>query len=466
MLDLALYVQKRLHVARYLPHRTLSSQSLTRASTNTLQCPLPNTSAPLMQALDPDKARVFAVDVVEELRSCGYEAVWAGGCVRDQLLGKEPKDYDVATNATPDQVREVFGKGRTILIGAAFGVITVLGPRSAGQIEVATFRRDAIYSDGRHPDSVAFSNAEEDALRRDFTINGLFFDPITKEVIDYVGGQTDLQQRVLRAIRDPEERIEEDKLRMLRAVRFAATFAFEIDPSTMSAIQRHADELQVVSAERIAAELRRMLTHDNRRRAAELLRESGLLSTILPELDIADEAWQETLRLLEAVSEPTTSVVFALLLRPVHVGNHDAGQVEHICRRWKLSNEEIDGVLFCLDCEATIRSANAVPWPTLQRLLIAPRIKELMRFCEAVALIVARQMAAIDYCSKKLALPPDELNPSPLLDGDTLRSAGLPPGPIYKRLLSEVRDAQLEGTVSTPDEALELAKSLANATDS
>lgn len=413
-----------------------------------------------MPTIDPDKARDFARDVVQQLRSHGYEAVWAGGCVRDGLLGKQPKDYDVATNATPDQVREVFGHRRTLPIGAAFGVITVLGPRAAGPIEVATFRRDATYSDGRHPDSVAFSNAEEDALRRDFTINGLFFDPVAEEVIDYVDGRRDLQQGILRAIRDPEERFAEDKLRMLRAVRFAATLAFDIDPATMSAIQRHADELQVVSAERIAAELRRMLTHDNRRRAAELLRESGLLRVILPEFDVNGAAWQQTLRLLEAVREPTTSVALALLLRFVHVQDHEAGWVEEIGRRWKLSNEEIDGVLICLRGEATIRSAPTIPWPSLQRQLIAPRIKELMSYCEAVALVVDGRLEAIDYCSAKLALPPDELNPTPLLDGDVLRSAGVTPGPIYKQLLTAVRDAQLEGTIASAAEALDLAKSL------
>lgn len=168
--------------------------------------------------------RQFAVEVVERLRTAGYEALWAGGCVRDQLLQRTPKDYDVATSAHPDQIRDVFGRRRTLPIGAAFGVITVLGPKSAGQIEVATFRQDATYSDGRHPDSVTFSTAEEDARRRDFTINGLFYDPLNEQVIDFVGGQQDIDRRVVRAIGDPYERIAEDKLRMLRAVRFSATF--------------------------------------------------------------------------------------------------------------------------------------------------------------------------------------------------------------------------------------------------
>ncbi|MEX0586183.1 MAG: CCA tRNA nucleotidyltransferase, partial [Pirellulales bacterium] len=208
--------------------------------------------------------RDFALEIVRRLRDAGHEALWAGGCVRDQLLGLAPKDYDVATNATPDQIREVFGRRRTLPIGAAFGVITVLGPRSAGQIEVATFRTDATYSDGRHPDSVTFTNAEHDAQRRDFTINGLFFDPVANEVVDYIGGQQDLETRILRAIGDPRLRLREDKLRMLRAVRFAASFGFQIEPATLQAIQEMAPEVTTVSAERIGMEIRRMLTDSHR----------------------------------------------------------------------------------------------------------------------------------------------------------------------------------------------------------
>src|SRR6185369_6621765 len=191
-----------------------------------------------------------AVDVVRCLRGAGHQSLWAGGCVRDQLMEQLPKDYDVATDAVPQQVREVFGKRRTLEIGAAFGVVTVLGPKGAGQIDVATFRRDASYSDGRHPDAVTFSDAEHDAQRRDFTINGLFFDPLAEQVIDYVGGQRDIEQRVIRAIGDPLARIAEDKLRMLRAVRFAARFDFAIDSDTLAAIRQQARELVIVSAER------------------------------------------------------------------------------------------------------------------------------------------------------------------------------------------------------------------------
>ncbi len=180
----------------------------------------------------PDRARRFAVWIVQKLHDAGFEALWAGGCVRDELLGLVPHDYDVATNATPDEVRSCFGTRRTLAIGAAFGVVTVLGGREEGQIEVATFRCDAAYSDGRRPDSVSFSTAREDALRRDFTVNGMFYNPLTHEVIDYVGGRRDLEAGVVRAIGNPLERFAEDKLRMLRAARLASTFGFRVDPDT------------------------------------------------------------------------------------------------------------------------------------------------------------------------------------------------------------------------------------------
>lgn len=186
--------------------------------------------------------RRFAKQVVEDLRAAGHEALWAGGCVRDGLLGIEPKDYDVATDAGPDRVREVFGRRRTIPVGAAFGVITVLGPKPCDPIEVATFRTDGEYRDGRHPESVRFTTAEEDAQRRDFTINGLFYDPIEERVIDYVGGEADLGGRTVRAIGDASARFGEDKLRMLRAVRFATTFGFDIEAETLAAIRAMAGE--------------------------------------------------------------------------------------------------------------------------------------------------------------------------------------------------------------------------------
>ena len=233
-------------------------------------------------------AREFAVEIVRKLRAAGHTALLAGGCVRDLLLGREPKDFDVATTARPEQVRDLFGHRRTLAVGASFGVIVVVPPRGseAGQVEVATFRTEGPYQDGRRPESVAFCTPEEDAQRRDFTINGMFYDPVEARVLDFVGGEADLAARVLRAIGDPHARMREDKLRMLRAVRFAATLDFMLDEVTAAAVREMAHEIVVVSHERIAQELRRMLVDTHRRRAVELCDSVGLLSVILPEVAI------------------------------------------------------------------------------------------------------------------------------------------------------------------------------------
>jgi len=424
----------------------------------------------VMTTVDSENAREFAVHVVRKLRDAGFEAYWAGGCVRDQLLGLRPKDYDVATDATPDQTRKVFGFRRTLAIGEAFGVIVVLGPKTAGQIEVATFRCDAQYSDGRHPDSVTFSSAEEDSRRRDFTINGLFFDPIGERVIDFVGGQADLEQGVVRAIGDPLERIAEDKLRMLRAVRMAATFDFALDPDTLAAVQQQSHQITVVSAERIAAELRRMLPHANRRRAVELLYESRLLAVVLPELrEIAsddgsqpdDTPWQRTLRVLEHLCDPTFSMAFAALVREaIHLEARHVPEVQQICQRLKLTNAERQESEFLLMHERQVRSATRVPWPRLQRILIQEHSLVLLSYGRAVAKAIGEGTAEIDYCHQKLSLPREELDPPPLINGDDLQDAGLPRGPVYKRILDAVRDAQLEKRVDSKQEALELANQL------
>jgi tRNA nucleotidyltransferase/poly(A) polymerase len=414
-------------------------------------------------------AREFAVRVVRELRAAGHAAYWAGGCVRDQLLGLAPKDYDVATDAPPERVREIFGHRRTLAIGASFGVITVLGPKHASPIEVATFRRDAAYSDGRHPDSVAFSNAHEDAQRRDFTINGLFFDPLQGEVIDYVDGQADLRRGIIRAIGNPTERIAEDKLRMLRGIRFAATFGFALDLATLAAIQQQADELVIVSAERIAAEMRRMLVHANREGALRLLDEAGLLEIVLPESAsleplTADGPWPRTLRVLQglgAFGQPTFAVALAALLRemrPAAEATHSL--VASVASRWKLANDERDGVAKLLREEPLVRRASELPWPQLQRILIAPRIEELLHYSAAVAQQTDGYTAEIELCRAKLALPAVELNPPPLVTGNDLIAAGLPAGPGFRALLEAIRDAQLERQIATPAEALALARRL------
>lgn len=420
--------------------------------------------------MQPDKARQFARRVVCQLRAAGYEACWAGGCVRDQLLGLEPHDYDVATSAKPDEIRACFSRGRTLPLGAAFGVITVLGRRGEGQIEVATFRQDTGYSDGRHPDGVVFSTAQLDAQRRDFTINGLFFDPIMETVIDYVGGREDLQAGIVRAIGDPTERIGEDRLRMLRAARFAATYDFQIDPATQRAVVANADRIAEVSAERIAGELRRMLVHSRRARAVRLLQEMALLPVILPESRAVLEPdiqpgsaesfdprrpWHNTLVLLQQLDQPTFPVALAALLRAIYRQAADpAATVVEIGRRWRLSNSELQRTAWLLATESMIRHAVVWPWPEIQRLLVTPGIDELMLLAEAVVRVEERPASGIAFCREKLQLPATELNPPPLVNGDDLRRAGLQPGPAFHVILTDFRDRQLLGQLQSRQAAI------------
>jgi tRNA nucleotidyltransferase/poly(A) polymerase len=418
-----------------------------------------------MPARDPTHAREFATDVVRRLREAGHQALWAGGCVRDQLLGLTPKDYDVATDAAPDRIREIFGRRKTLAIGVAFGVVTVIGPKRAGQIDVATFRRDAPYSDGRHPDAVTFADAEQDAQRRDFTINGLFYDPLALQTIDYVGGQDDLRLGIVRAIGDPRARIAEDKLRMLRAVRFTARFGFTLDHGTLAAIQQSAGELVIVSAERVATELRLILTHEARARGVELLFRCGLLEVVLPESRLLHEAagaWERTLRVLSALEEPTFAMALAAILREIPSLDHTIQALPRtIFERWKLSTDELEGVEKLLREEPLVLTASRTPWPRLQRVLIAPRVDELLGYCKAVAVgSGVPPPDEIDFCRQKLALPEAEWNPPALITGDDLKAAGIPPGPAYRQILEAVRDAQLEGQLRTTHEALALAHQL------
>jgi tRNA nucleotidyltransferase/poly(A) polymerase len=415
-----------------------------------------------LPAVDPTAAREFAVEVVRKLRDAGHQALWAGGCVRDQLLGIRPKDYDVATSARPEQVRDLFGHRRSLPIGAAFGVITVLGPKPAGQIEVATFRRDAGYSDGRHPDSVTFSDAREDAQRRDFTINGLFFDPVAEQVIDYVGGQDDLQTGVIRAIGVPRDRITEDKLRMLRAVRFAAKFGFAIEANTLTAVQEQSNELVIVSAERIAEELRKMLTLDRRRLAVELLGQAQLLEIVLPEArGVHTVAWQQALEMLERIT-PSFPQGLAMLLRPLAETPETLAQlVDRVCRRLKLSVEELTQVQRLLREEPLLRRASYFTWPQLQRLLATPGVEAVLDFAAAVSAVLDASPAELDLCNRMLELPPALMNPAALINGEDLKLLGLSPGPHFRIILEQVRDAQLEGLINSPQHALELARKLA-----
>ena len=426
-----------------------------------------------MSMNDGDNApRQFALWVVEKLRAGGFQALWAGGCVRDELLGLEPSDYDVATDATPDQVRTCFGKRHTLAIGAAFGVIVVLGRGRDEQVEVATFRRDVGYSDGRRPDAVQFCTAREDALRRDFTMNGLFFDPLSQKVLDYVGGREDLAAGIVRAIGDPVARFAEDKLRMLRAARFASTFRFRLDPLTAQAVRRESRALTVVSAERIATELRKLLLPPTRAEGAALLQDLRLLEVILPESvalfepssperDPVRELWPTTLEILRSLRRPTFRVALAALLWGIHACDpHPPAYIQDIGGRLKLSNHDAQGLVWLLTQVPLLRRARSSPWPTLQRVLITPFIDEALTLAEATARVIDGHTDDVEYCWRKLDLPREVLNPHMLINGDDLRAAGFSAGPRFRDVLDRVRDAQLDGLVTNRDEALQLARQL------
>lgn len=394
--------------------------------------------------------RTFAEQVVAKLRSAGYEALFAGGCVRDELLGRTPKDFDVATSALPAEVRELFGKRRTLAIGAAFGVITVLGPKQAGQIEVATFRSDADYSDGRRPDGVTFTTAEQDASRRDFTINGLFFDPQRQQVVDYVGGRADLAANTVRAIGDPEQRFAEDKLRMLRAVRFAATLGFEIDPATAEAIRQHAPQLAAISAERIGAEVQRMLIDPNRVRAIELLQEVGLRGVVLPELEKANrEQQQSVMQRLGRLRQPSLGLAIASLLFELT----EPPRALVLAQRLRFANRDGEHAAWLMASVDRIAAIQSEAWSLVQPVLAHAGAADAVALHEA---IVGKPDTASRACRAKLALPREELDPPPLLSGDDLVRHGFKPGPTFKTWLRAVRGAQLDQQISTTAEAFDL----------
>jgi poly(A) polymerase len=410
--------------------------------------------------LDPQQQRQFALSIVEQLRAAGYEALWAGGCVRDQLMGFIPKDFDVATSARPEQVRQIFGERRTVAVGEAFGVICVLGSKPAGQVEVATFREDKGYADHRRPTAVEFTTAEADARRRDFTINGLFFDPIEGQVLDYVGGVADLEAHMVRAIGDPRARFGEDKLRLLRGVRFAAWFGFELERATREAIAEFAPQITLVSVERIAAEMKLMLTHPARAAAVASVFELGLLQEILPEVAGAaidrPAVWSETLRVLELLERPSFALALAALLRALA----SPAEAYAICRRWKLSNADSRRVEWLVANQQALTDARRAPWSRLQRVLVEPGSDELIQLAEAVCQAKGEPIADLDYCREMRALPPDRLNPAPLITGDDLVAHGVAPGKLFQKLLEAARDAQLDGRIADRGQALALVDTI------
>lgn len=419
-----------------------------------------------MMASTEDPQREFALDVVRRLVEAGYQALWAGGCVRDLLLGKTPKDYDVATNAVPDEVRKIFGKRSTQTVGANFGVIIVHGPKRAGNVEVATFRTDGSYLDGRRPESVEFSTPEEDALRRDFTINGMFYDPLEQIVLDYVGGERDLGAGIVRAIGDPHDRVREDKLRMLRAVRFAATLEFELDEVTAAAIREMAEEIHVVSVERITQELKRMLLDPHRARAMELSHDLGLLQECLPELrplfnvqnrKPSEGLWDRTLHMLSLLQQPDFELAFATLLH--EWANADDAisdeSVELLCRRLRFSNRELERVVWLWKHRLSLENARELPLSQLKRLAAHDGFSELMALVRVALLVRNGDLGSLMFVEEFVRnTPRDIINPPELLSGNDLIQLGMTPGPRFKELLIAVRDAQLNEEIQTREEAV------------
>lgn len=402
--------------------------------------------------------RAFAVEVVRRLREAGHQALWAGGCVRDLLLGFEPKDYDVATSAVPEQVQKLFR--RTVPVGISFGVVRVLGSPGI-EVEVATFRNDGQYDDGRRPNSVVFSTAEEDARRRDFTINGMFFDPIDEKVFDYVGGQTDISAQVIRAIGNPAERFTEDKLRMLRAARFAARLDFAIDPASAAAVRTMASQLDVVSLERILAELQNMLTAPWRVRALDHLASLDLWSVALPELAglLATAVWTRARKVLGHWQRPVSLPLAMAGLLICSDAQKLPKLADSMMRRLKGSNDDRERLMWLVAHRADLDAADRARPCVLKRLFAHPGRDELIDLQEAWEASGSANGTSpqSEHCRNLLAnWSPEEIDPLPLLTGDHLVATGRRPGPRFKQVLTAVRDAQLDGAITTYDEAMSL----------
>ena len=382
--------------------------------------------------------------------------------MRDALLGIEPKDFDVATDATPDRVREIFGRRKTLAFGASFGVIGVLPPSRQdapdGEVkptEVATFRSDGEYSDGRRPDRVHFGDARNDALRRDFTINGLFFDPAEERVIDFVGGQEDLAARRLRTIGRPCERFDEDKLRMLRAIRFATTLGFELDAETETELKARVEQISMVSVERVGAEMRRIVSSNFAPRGFELLRSSELDRHIMADLHLAKPTLL-THWLSHRVSldfESSLALVVLAMFQNDRAPNANA-LVKRLTRHWRLSNEESRRCLAAVNLWETVALANKSPWSIVQPVLINRDIQSIMDVAKARIFADQLDSGGIDKCTAALDGPAELLDPPPLISGDSLQKAGYAAGPQFRQWLSEIRAMQLDGKLSTQAEAL------------
>lgn len=384
-----------------------------------------------------------ALRIIKRLRQKGSQALLAGGCVRDRLLGRRASDYDVATDAMPDEVIALFP--RTLKIGAKFGVVMVL--MDGKQVEVATFRTEGGYQDGRRPGHVTFASAREDAARRDFTVNGMFYDPIDKALYDFVGGQADVQARLLRTIGDPDARFSEDYLRMLRAVRFAVKLDFTIEPTTWRSMQTHAEKIAHISVERIVAELDDILTHPNRGRGVELLTDSGLIRAIFPDYS---QAAAEIGR--QVLGHLPRAVDFGLAMAAFCAGLPTETAV-HICQRLKLSNTALKHIRFLLTHRDCLCRAQ-MPVSELKLLLVEPYFADLMTFQQAILKAQGKSLHPLKVIRKRAeSIDPAAVHPEPLLNGHALIALGAVPGPMVGRVAKELYIAQLEEHLTTPAQA-------------
>jgi poly(A) polymerase len=433
--------------------------------------------------MDGDQ-RTGALAVLRRLRAAGHHALFAGGCVRDEILGHTPKDYDVATSATSEQVLALFGGG--IPVGVQFGVVLV--PVGRARVEVATFRRDGVYLDARHPVEVHFGSAEEDASRRDFTINGMFYDPIADRIIDYVGGRADLDAGVVRAIGDPAARLAEDKLRMLRAVRLAARLDFTIAPDTWAVIQREAPGIDQIAYERIGEEIRLILSEGAAARGFTLLHDSGLLAVILPEIAAMEgvaqspehhpegDVWRHTLRVIEQLRAPTETLAFGALLHDVakppcagrrgdritFYGHPEQGaeMAIVICRRLKRSRAVWERVAYLVRNHLRLVNAPRMRRATLTRFVREDGFDELLDLARIDALGAGGDLQYVEFCQRALAeLSQEQLRPPPLLNGRDLIALGHEPGPRFAEILHTLEEQQLEGRLATREEALAWVRS-------
>ena len=424
------------------------------------------------------RLRKHAEKIVRILSSAGHEAYFAGGCVRDMVMNVEPDDYDIATSALPDQVTKLFRK--TLEVGARFGVVIVL--IEGRQFEVATFRTESSYSDGRRPDSVEFSTPEKDVKRRDFTINGLLYDPSTKKVLDYVDGQNDIKRRMVRTIGDPLERFGEDRLRMLRAVRFAARLGFEIDPAAFNAVKEMASRIDDVSMERITTEITKMFTGRNSDVALQLMHDSGLLKHALPEVEamvgIAQpdefhpegDVFEHTKKMLGRMNRPSDLLAFSALLHDVgkpdtfrvadriRFHNHDAigAQIaDEILQRLKFSNEKRRKIVDVVQNHMRFMHAREMRESTLKKLMRRETFEDELELHRIDCLASHGSLDVYDFLVRKQnEFPPEEIKPPPLVSGHDLIEMGLVPGPFFTEILAKIEEMQLEKEITTKKEAL------------